>query len=272
MFDFQLNILLFNIGQDDKGDHIGIYLKLEKNTEINCSDLIMQVSIVNAHKKVFYSKTKAIMPSNEWNENKFGFPQFISHDMIFSKELKEAIFDNKLHLRVGISKVRGGKECLKVSKVINEIPQSIEDELIMNDDDFMSSFEFEGRGCDVIIRTSDNVELKAHKSILEVHSPVFELRFSIENKKDTFDVYEFNVNVVREFLRFCYYQQIQNASPFIFNLLKMALLYENVNLVTHCIQIINENTSFSNVFELLKESETIECLELTNMIANFIKR
>lgn len=237
----------------------------------------MQVSIINRDKKVYFSKTTDIVQSKFWIDRKFGFPQFISHEILHSGLFKSVLADKKLCFRITFSRECSTADFLKLSKLTNEANEMNDTSEIMDHQpvanaEFTNSFTFEGSNTDVIIRTSDSVELRAHKCVLKAHSPVFELRFCIEQNKDVFDVFEFNEDVVREFLRFCYTKQIQNALPFIFDLMKMAMLYENGCLVKYCIEIVQENTKISNVFRILDEIQSIQCVELTNFIADFIKR
>jgi speckle-type POZ protein len=178
--------------------------------------------------------------SNEWTKNiSWGFGNMISHADLFKDE-SDWFPDGKLRFVAKIiaktrthSTISAPTECWKL--LYETMKHS-----------------------NLIIRTSDKKELKAHKSVLCVRSDVFDRMFSHDTKESRtgiIEIKDFHSDVVSEMLRFLYCEVYFNdvkelESQQTLQLYCAADKYQINELKTFCLNSIYNQLNASNVLEV----------------------
>jgi speckle-type POZ protein len=126
---------------------------------------------------------------------------------------------------------------------------------------------------DFVLRTSDNKELKTHKSIIVARSPVFFAMLkndTKEAKENSADVPDFDSKTMKEFLRYIYSNEVQDLESIARDLVFAAEKYEIDGLKKICMESLHASISTENVVQTLKiadrvsESENLfnKCLDV----------
>lgn len=120
--------------------------------------------------------------------------------------------------------------------------------------DYKRIFE-SGEFSDLIIRTSDNKELKLHKFPLMARSITFSRMFNVdmaESENGSLDIKDFDSIVLTELFRFIYYNQVENLSQVDMELFKAAEKYLMDELKEKCLQSIFQTVMRKEITEVLQ--------------------
>lgn len=119
----------------------------------------------------------------------------------------------------------------------------------------------------IIIRTGDNVELRANKSNLMMNSIVFEKMFThdmIEKLSGVVHIIDFDHETIGELLRYVYIRKVKNLQDIYLamEIYKAARRFEIEKLPGICLKAITSNVSKFNVFDVIPLSDLYNLEEL----------
>lgn len=119
----------------------------------------------------------------------------------------------------------------------------------------------------------DGQEIPAHSQVLAMRSPIFYTLLSekaaMENKR--LILRDISKEVILEFLRFIYTNEVWDADKIVKELLLASILYDVKQLKSHCIGIIQDQMNTSNVISFLLFADQNFLPELKNLCLQFFK-
>ena len=129
---------------------------------------------------------------------------------------------------------------------------------------------------DFELRTKDGKKLKAHKAIMAARSPMVYAMLSNDMKKANENVVvvpDFDHVVMKEVLRFIYYNEVENMSKLVHDLINAAEKYQLEELKDLCLgPIISSLTVDNAVKSLLIADRVSNTKNLFDECLNFIMR
>lgn len=163
----------------------------------------------------------------------YGFPEFISHDLLFG-EKQSLINEGKIKFYCDLSLQLSTQHYKK-----------------MFDNEYLTDFQ---------LKTNDGETLKVHKSILAARSPVFYAMLKQDMKEaneGVAEVPDFDSTVIKELLRFVYYNKVENLPAVAHQLVYAANKYQVEDLRDDCVDEIIDSITTENVLESLVISERV---------------
>ena len=141
-----------------------------------------------------------------------------------------------------------------------------------------------------IVRPSETqireIRVPAHKYVLAISSPVFCAMFygDIAEKNDSVHLPDCHANGFLEFLRFLYSDEVKLTADSVLEVLYLAKKYIVPHLATKCVEYLEKEMNYTNVFEILKytrkfdeedlvercwqiiDNDTIDCIQSLAML------
>ena len=141
-----------------------------------------------------------------------------------------------------------------------------------------------------IVRPSETqireIRVPAHKYVLAISGPVFCAMFygDIAKKNDSVHLPDCHANGFLEFLRFLYSDEVKLTADSVLEVLYLAKKYIVPHLATKCVEYLEKEMNYSNVFEILKytrkfdeedlvercwqiiDNDTIDCIQSEAML------
>ncbi|XP_008553470.1 BTB and MATH domain-containing protein 42 [Microplitis demolitor] len=236
-------------------------------------------------------------PNNEV-EFRMGFVRHsegINHDVFCAKFEKTGALKGKLYVAfifdeckiitmIDWEEFKGSV----VSQVLNFLPASItcvvrleklfeknEQELTL----FMPGLDnnlFSSELCDIIVKVGSE-ELLAHKFVLAYHSPVFAVMFhadTIERRTNRINIQGFDVDTVKEALRFMYSGAVEpiDDGDLLLKLLSFAHMFQVDKLKNFCEFELTECLSVDNIIKILVGVDNYDVFYLKNSALEFISK
>lgn len=235
---------------DTKLGYNGIYL-MSSNAR-KPFDMSVTFSILGEGNKVLHKSIPQVMPKKLW-ENHFG-ASFGTAIFITQKKIRKIIKDyhGKIHIFAEIytlfeREVKGiplkteNKESESADQNNNECE---EDDVIEEMSDF-----------DLVICAKGNL-LRAHKSRIEgkVNNEFYSMTRSGPDG-ELLILIDFDVNIVKEFLRFVYLSKVKELAKIAFELFEMAKKFDYKELMNFIIDEISKNFESRNLIETINFAE-----------------
>jgi len=123
---------------------------------------------------------------------------------------------------------------------------------------------------DITIETLDG-KLQAHRGILAGRSPLFEeILTSLLKPEEPLKIFDFELIVMKEVLRFIYCLKVKNLDMIAPKLIFAAVKFDLYELYKTCVDSIVQNLTTENVVDSLIVAENFENLEFFSKCAEFI--
>ncbi|CAO1373685.1 unnamed protein product [Diamesa hyperborea] len=149
------------------------------------------------------------------------------------------------------------------------------DDKINNIEESYEELLKQGLYSDLIIMTSDNQEIKAHKAVIASRCPSFAVVFESNMENDftsLIKMLEFDRTTIFEFLRYVYCGKIENITKVAGCLVQIANKYNLTKLKEKCSDSLIQSLSTENVIEHLLIADSNNCNLLKAHCMDFIKK
>lgn len=271
----------FSISNDIKkiienGDYVGIYITYASKEKFD-RDFMYRIylrdqhesSVLKSHPEPGIVNIHSEKISFEAGDG-YGESKFLKHDDII-KQKDRYCPDGKLHLKIEIYFYDRADDEEKLSA---NNQGSVKDPAAAVDiDDPLHPFNLMvNHVADVTLKTHDGIELKAHKDILKKKSEVFQKMFSASDSfSGNVEIKEYNGVVMKELLRFIYFNEFRGLTEINIQLHEAACCYEIKELQDLCIQSMRDNLNYENVVEILEFAYVSAKMELLMTCAELVQ-
>lgn len=220
-----------------------------------------EISIFDADKKEFGKKswTETFLESDRIKKA-FGFSVALKHNFV-KKENQIVAINCKNHsvtIQCRASLEHSKPEMKKIKNL-----------------SFCEKLFEEGTYSDITLVVDDK-EIKAHKGMLSISSPVLASMFLHEKENKIAKIVkivirEFSFQVVREMVRFMYTSRVQNISAIASELIYAAKKYDIVELFNQCEESLLKSATFQNAVALFTVAEDCKASKLRNKVVGIIE-